>query len=124
MDINKDGFITLDEMQQYFSKIYKNNKNYIENIFNEIDTNKSGRIEFTQLISALIEQKIYLNEEILKEVFEKLDKDKNGKISNNDILVFLKLQKNNEKDIEKYVKQYDLNGDGEIDYDEFLKMLM
>ena len=124
MDINKDGFITLDEMQQYFSKIYKNNKNYIENIFNEIDTNKSGRIEFTQLISALIEQKIYLNEGVLKEVFEKLDKDKNGKISNNDILVFLKLQKNNEKDIEKYVKQYDLNGDGEIDYDEFLKMLM
>ncbi len=124
MDINKDGTITLDEMQDCLSKMFKNNKNYIENIFNEIDTNKSGRIEFTQLISALIEQKIYLNEGVLKEVFEKLDKDKNGKISNNDILVFLKLQKNNEKDIEKYVKQYDLNGDGEIDYNEFLKMLM
>ena len=124
MDINKDGSITLEEMQQCLSNMFKNNKNYIENIFNEIDTNKSGRIEYTQLISALVEQKTYLKEEKLKDVFERIDKDKNGKISNNDFLVFLKLKKNNEKDIEKYVKEFDLNGDGEIDYDEFLKMMM
>ena len=124
MDINKDGSITLEEMQQCLSNMFKNNKNYIENLFNEIDTNKSGRIEYTQLISALVEQKTYLKEEKLKDVFERIDKDKNGKISNNDFLVFLKLKKNNEKDIEKYVKEFDLNGDGEIDYDEFLKMMM
>ena len=99
MDINKDGSITLEEMQQCLSNMFKNNKNYIENIFNEIDTNKSGRIEYTQLISALVEQKTYLKEEKLKDVFERIDKDKNGKISNNDFLVFLKLKKNNEKDI-------------------------
>jgi calcium-dependent protein kinase len=124
MDINKDGSITLEEMQQCLSNMFKNNKNYIENIFNEIDTNKSGRIEYTQLISALVEQKTYLKDEKLKDAFDRIDKDKNGKISNNDFLVFLKLKKNNEKDIEKYVKEFDLNGDGEIDYDEFLKMMM
>ena len=124
MDINKDGSITLEEMQQCLSNMFKNNKNYIENLFNEIDTNKSGRIEYTQLISALVEQKTYLKDEKLKDAFDRIDKDKNGKISNNDFLVFLKLKKNNEKDIEKYVKEFDLNGDGEIDYDEFLKMMM
>ena len=123
MDINKDGTITLDEMQQCLSKMFKNNNTYIENLFNEIDTNKSGRIEYTQLISALIEQETYLKNEKLKEVFEKLDKDKNGKISNSEFLQFLKLQKNNEKDIEQYVKEFDLNGDGEIDYDEFINMM-
>jgi len=124
MDINKDGTITLDEMEQCLSKMFKNNKTYIENIFNEIDTNKSGRIEYTQFISALIEQETYLKNEKLKEVFEKLDKNKNGKISNSEFLEFLKLQKNEEKIIDEYIKEFDLNGDGEIDYDEFLKMMM
>ena len=124
MDINKDGTITLDEMQDCLSKMFKNNKNYIENLFNEIDTNKSGRIEYTQLISALIDQQTYLKDEKLKEAFDNLDKDKNGKISNDEFVEFLKLQKKDEKVIESYVKQFDLNGDGEIDYDEFIKMMM
>jgi calcium-dependent protein kinase len=124
MDINKDGTITLDEMQECLSKMFKNNKNYIENLFNEIDTNKSGRIEYTQLISALIEQQTYLKDEKLKEAFDNLDKDKNGKISNDEFVEFLKLQKKDEKVIENYVKQFDLNGDGEIDYDEFINMMM
>ena len=57
------------------------------------------------------------------EAFQMLDRDSSGKISKDEIKKALKLDDVDDVTLEKYIKQYDLNGDGEIDYNEFLNMM-
>ena len=52
-----------------------------------------------------------------------LDRDSSGKISKDKIKKVLKLDDLDDVTPEKYIKEYDLNGDGEIDYNEFLNMM-
>ncbi len=58
MDINKDGFVTSEEMQAYQAKR-----------FNELDKNKDGKITPEESSSQF------------KEYFRQMDKNKDGKIS-------------------------------------------
>ena len=52
-----------------------------------------------------------------------LDRDSSGKISKDEIKKALKLDDLDDVTLEKYIKENDLNGDGEIDYNEFLNMM-
>ena len=51
------------------------------------------------------------------------DKDNSGFITKDEILKSLKAEKNQEKEIEKYIKDVDKNEDGKIDYKEFLELM-
>ena len=44
------------------------------------------------------------------------DKDKSGKISKDELIVALKAEKSQEKEIENFIKAVDKNKDGKIDY--------
>ena len=70
-----------------------------------------------------MDKSIYLREERLLEAFKMMDIDSSGKISKEEIKKSLKLDNVDESTLDKYIKQYDLNGDGEIDYNEFLNMM-
>ena len=125
LDTNKDGTLTLDEMKHGLQKL-KNNKNFdidVKNIFKGIDTDNSGRIDYTEFLASSINQKEFLRQERLNEAFMMLDKKGTGKISKEEIKKALKLDNVNEKTIELYIQKYDLNGDGNIDYNEFLNMM-
>lgn len=45
-----------------------------------IDTDKNGKINYTEFISSCLENSVVLKEENLKAAFKLLDKDGNGKI--------------------------------------------
>ena len=60
---------------------------------------------------------------IIMEAFTNVDKDKSGKISKDELIVALKAEKSQEKEIEKLIKQVDKNNDGKIDYNEFLALM-
>ena len=51
------------------------------------------------------------------------DKNKSGTITKEELLEALKAEKSQEKEIEKYIKAVDKNGDGKIDYKEFLELM-
>ena len=124
LDLNKDGTLTLDEMKEGIEKLKKDNIDIdIEGIFKSIDTDHSGKIDYTAFLAASIDQKLYLREERLSEAFQMLDRDSSGKISKDEIKKALKLDDLDDVTLEKYIKEYDLNGDGEIDYNEFLNMM-
>ena len=95
-------------------------ENEINKIFSEIDTNNSNQIEYTEFISALIEKKEYLKEEKLLEIFKTLDKDGNGRISKDEIKKVLSGQDLDENDLKQFITKFDLDGDGLIDYFEFI----
>jgi calcium-dependent protein kinase len=87
-----------------------------------MDTNNSGEIEYTEFISATIEKNIYLNENKLKEAFKYFDLDGNGKINREEIIKILKVTKSS-KELNKIMEENDINKDGELDFNEFLKMI-
>ena len=124
LDINKDGTLTLDEMKKGLHQLKDKNIDIdVKSIFKGIDTDSSGRIDYTEFLASSINQKEFLRQERLNEAFMMLDKKGTGKISKEEIKKALKLDNVNEKTIELYIQKYDLNGDGNIDYNEFLNMM-
>ena len=95
----------------------------IEEVFNSIDTDKSGTIAYTEFLAATMDEKLYLKEQRLFEVFKAIDKDNSGKISKEEIMKLLKMEDDNDKRITKIIEEIDKDRDGEIDYNEFLDMM-
>ncbi len=120
LDKNLDGTLTLDEIKEGLSKV-KDIKINVDEIFACLDTDGSGVVNYTEFIAATIDQKIYLKEERLYEAFKAFDKDNSGKISSEEIKTVL--HTNDQKKVDELVKSFDSNGDGEIDYNEFIAMM-
>ena len=124
LDSNKDGTLTLDEIKKGIEQLKNPDfKVDINALFKSMDTDHSGRIDYTEFLAACMDKSIYLREERLLEAFKMMDIDSSGKISKEEIKKSLKLDNVDESTLDKYIKQYDLNGDGEIDYNEFLNMM-
>jgi Ca2+-binding EF-hand superfamily protein len=70
-----------------------------------------------------MDQKIYLKEEKIYEAFKTFDKDGSGKISTEEVKQILKVENDDIKMIEEMIQSFDINKDGEIDYNEFLTMM-
>ena len=92
-------------------------------LFKSIDVDQNGKIDYTEFLAATIQRVNYLKNERLYEAFCMFDKDKSGNITKDELLRALKAEKSQEKEIEKYIKAVDKNGDGKIDYKEFLELM-
>ena len=125
LDENKDGTLTFNEVKKGIEKLGKNELGVdVGEIFKSIDTDGSGRIDYTEFLAACINQKSFLRQERLNEAFQMLDKDGTGKITKEEIKKALKLDNDvDENVLNQLIKKYDLNGDGMIDYNEFLNMM-
>ena len=122
IDVNGDGMLTLDELKNAISQNPEVHVMNIEQIFKTIDTDNSGVINYTEFLAASIDKRIYLQEDKLRDAFKLFDEDKSGKISKSEISKVLKFKKSG-AEMTKLFEKYDLNGDGEIDFDEFLNMM-
>ena len=128
LDTNKDGTISLDELKQSFIKMNQKRSNRvtikeINDIFKSIDLNNSKRIEYTEFISAMMEQNMYCEEEKLINTFKMIDKDGSGKISKDEIKKALNNEKIRDDEIKNFIDKFDLDGNGEIDYYEFVSCM-
>ena len=124
-DKNKDGHISLQELKDGLEKLkcQEIENEEIEKIFLSLDTDKNGKIGYTEFIASILDERTYLNEQRLYEAFINLDKDKSGKITKDEIKDVI--IKNNYTDncLDKIIEKVDKNGDGVIDYNEFLDMM-
>lgn len=124
LDMSKTGMITLDELIDSLEKLEIDGfTTDIEELFQSIDTDHDGFINYTEFIAATLDKKIYLQEERLYEAFKAFDQNDTGKISKKDIMQVLKLSDKDSSALEKIIKENDLNGDGTIDYQEFMQMM-
>ena len=99
------------------------NQEEIKKCFDEIDVDHSGKIDYTEFIAASLERRVYLKKEKLFEAFSSLDKDKNCQISKDELMKILKLEPKEDPFVAKLINLADKNGDGNIDYKEFLQMM-
>lgn len=98
----------------------------IRQMIADVDKDGSGAIdyeEFEHMMTAKIGERD--SKEELSKAFRIIDQDGNGKISNIDIQRIAKeLGVNLTLDeIQDMVQEADRNGDGEIDFDEFIRMM-
>ncbi|KAL8153707.1 hypothetical protein V2J09_011467 [Rumex salicifolius] len=86
-----------------------------------------GAVEFQELfkIMAAKLQESADTEEELKEAFKVFDKDQNGFISPTELRqVMMNLgEKLTDEEVEQMITEADLDGDGLVNYDEFVKMM-
>jgi len=85
-------------------------------MFDAVDTDKSGFIDYTEFVVASMNEAALLTSERLTGAFKMFDKDKSGMITPNEIRDVLSGQENRlpQSVIDTIIKQIDQNGDGEI----------
>ena len=91
-----------------------------------IDQDKSGQISIEEFLRATVNYENLVTEKNLKYAFEYFDKDHSGFLSPDEIREVLGLNDENEETnrlVNEIIKDVDINGDGQISYEEFKKMM-
>ena len=124
LDENSDGVLSMEEIKkgvEMCSFGNKMNAREIMNMFNEMDVDKNGLVNFTEFISAMMDYEKFIKKEQLLECFKSYDTDGSGKISFKEFCDMIKPGDEEEKkNLFILYKKFDTNGDGEIDFDEFV----
>lgn len=123
VDKDGDGKLSLEEIQESLkgSKVSINYKD----ILDSVDTDQSGFIDYTEFLASTMDTEVYLSEEKLANAFRAFDKDKSGKISAKELRMMIgsDVQDVDEKIWLEMIKEADIDGDGEISFEEFIKMM-
>ncbi|GMI95956.1 calmodulin 8, calmodulin-like 8 [Hibiscus trionum] len=126
-DKDGDGCITVEELATVIRSVDQNpSEEELRDMMNEVDADGNGSIEFSEFLN-LMAKKMQENdaEEELKEAFKVFDKDLNGYISASELRnVMMNLgEKLSDGEVEQMIKEADLDGDGQVNFDEFVKMM-
>lgn len=123
LDKNKDGRISFDEVYQVFQGKYS--KEELKEIMNSMDIDQNNFIDYTEFLASAIDENIFLQEDNILNAFNAFDKDKSGKISASELKeVFgAEMPDVDPKIWIEMIKEADLDGDGEIDFNEFMKLM-
>ena len=126
MDINGDGKLSKDEIQQGFAQYFGRSLDdkEVDEMFEKVDADGSGAIDYSEFVVATMNEKNMLSNNKLQTAFKMFDKDGGGSISTDEIKQVLSFGQNlDEKVIAEVIKQVDANGDGEISFEEFAEMM-
>ncbi|GLG93259.1 Troponin C, isoform 2, partial [Gryllus bimaculatus] len=105
------------------------NRTILEEMIEEVDADKSGRLEFEEFVTLaakfIIEEDAEAMEKELREAFRLYDKEGNGYIPTaclREILHELDDQLTDEE-LDMMIEEIDSDGSGTVDYDEFMEMM-
>lgn len=129
-DKDGDGVITAKEMGTVMRALGQNpSETELQDMINEVDEDRSGSIEFPEFL-AMMARKMHgtdadsANDDI-REAFRAFDKDSDGYISAAELRhVMTHLgEKLTDKEVDDMLRQADIDGDGKVNYEEFLTMM-
>jgi calmodulin len=126
LDENGDRQITFLELKSAFTTL---EEEMVEFYLRLLDVNDSGAVEFPEFLEmyAFLSLQRKPNQTQVKQMFKALDKRNTGSLLINDVKTFCKLfsfdnwDNNTESIIDNLFESMDTNGDGEINYLEFLE---
>jgi calcium-dependent protein kinase len=126
LDRNGDGKLSKDEVQEgymaHYGKLISDEE--VNTMFDAVDMDNSGYIEYSEFIVASINEKQLTSIEKLTAAFRMFDKDNSGTITPSEIRAVLSSDNSLPTEvIDTIIKQVDENGDGEISLDEFIHLM-
>jgi len=129
LDENSDGFLTHEELKSGLEKAgLKKTKTDtdLQMIVEGMDVDGSGRIDYTEFIAAALDKRSYLSEQACWTAFKVFDIDGDGRLSLaelNRVLISDEDEGVDSSGAAEVLKGVDLNGDGLIDFEEFMTMM-
>ncbi|KAK7344182.1 hypothetical protein VNO77_13516 [Canavalia gladiata] len=128
-DRDGDGCITMEELANAIRTLNQHNprKEELEIMMNEVDMDGNGTIEFGHFLNLMarkMKKQSELEEEF-KEAFRLFDKDKDGYISPTELLCVMRSigVKVTEEELEQMIIVADVDGDGRVNYEEYVRMM-
>eukprot|EP00929_Paragymnodinium_shiwhaense_P058567 TRINITY_DN2932_c0_g2_i1.p1 TRINITY_DN2932_c0_g2~~TRINITY_DN2932_c0_g2_i1.p1 ORF type:complete len:525 (+),score=165.30 TRINITY_DN2932_c0_g2_i1:97-1575(+) len=128
MDGNGDGCLTINEMKEGIKKAgLPEIPPDLQAIMEEVDSDGSGVIDYTEFLAATLDKRVYMKEDVCWAAFRVFDRNGDGKISQDELKMVL-----HDKEVESVVgndtvkqllAQVDTDGDGMIDFKEFMEMM-
>ena len=127
-DSNRDGNVTSDELANILKAINLDvSDEEIKEIIEELELEGNNEINYENFVSIVNrrEKDVDTEEEVLK-AFKFFDKEGNGLININDLKhIMITVSKNlSEPEIDDMLKEADLDMDGFINYEEFIRSLL
>ncbi|KAJ6969917.1 hypothetical protein NC653_034470 [Populus alba x Populus x berolinensis] len=150
-DKDGDGCITTKELGTVMRSLGQNpTEAELQDMINEVDADQNGTIDFPEFLNLMarkmkksssealdcpeildLQYVLYLycdtdSEEELKEAFKVFDKDQNGFISAAELRhVMTNLgEKLTDEEVEEMIREADVDGDGQVNYEEFVRMML
>jgi len=129
IDTDGDGQLTRQELSDHFGT---DRTDKVEFTIKLMDLDNNGVIEFHEFLEmvAFLDHKKGISVDKIKQFFRALDEDGNGTLSSDEIRKFhgvmasctiLNSPMSSNEDVEKLITSLDINGDGKIDCEEFIK---
>ena len=127
-DEDKDGKLSLKEFGTLLSSLGQNpTEQELQEWIGGDGEHDSTRIDFQSFL-ALMSRKLKETdtEEELIEAFKVFDRDRDGFISGGELRASMTNlgERLNDAEVDEMIKEADLDGDGLINYDEFVRMMM
>ncbi|CAE7229348.1 CPK17 [Symbiodinium natans] len=119
-DTDNKGTITHLQMKEILEKNYHIDSMEAEAVFSMMDTDHDDVIAYSEFLAAALQGRLKVHEDILRRTFRKFDIDNCGRITADDLRNILGEQFEG-TDAEDLIREADTNGDGMIEYDEFLQ---
>jgi len=113
--------------------IFGENPQDVRQYMKTLDLNQDGSVDFNEFLAAIAKSnKIVRDEktttdERFRNQFKAFDKDGNGKLSKEELKNVLKelgCSKDLDEEVTSMINKVDLDGDGQINYVEFVKLMM
>ena len=127
-DKDGDGSITTKELGTVMRSLGQNpSEEELKIMIEEVDADGSGTIDFKEFLGLMARKmKETDTEEELIEAFKVFDRDGNGLISAHELRFVMTTagEQLSEDEIEEMIREADVDGDGYIDYEEFVRMMM
>merc|ERR1719201_1952535 len=127
-DKDGDGTITTKELGTVMRSLGQNpTEAELQDMINEVDADGNGTIDFPEFVSLMARKmKDTDPEEELIEAFKVFDRDEDGFISAGELRSSMMNlgEKLTDAEVDEMIREADMDGDGQINYDEFVKMMM
>ncbi|CAG9320382.1 unnamed protein product [Blepharisma stoltei] len=129
LDTDENGTVSRDELRHGFELIFATEfediDEEINRIMNEVDINRSGEIDYNEFVTACLNRQNLVSRKRLEAAFKAFDLDGSGTITADELKEILgKYHKHDDQFWRDMIREADLNGDGVIDLQEFVKMML
>merc|ERR1712141_612293 len=117
-DKDGNGFISPEEAQAVLTKDLGFNEQKTKTLVDQYDTNKDGQLSYEEFVSFYL--KVKESKDNMTKVFKGFDKENKGYVSIDDAKRILGGLMFDVSEIEGLIKAHDTNGDGKMQYEEFV----